>query len=423
MTVYSLFTAPVSGMLSQSHALNVIGVNVANVTTGGYKSTDVRFATLLSDRFGNNDYSIGGVKPSNYQQVNAQGQLLASARDLDVGINGQGLFILNSEIDGSGNTFYGRDGSFQLGLGNTTSAIGDDGSAITVREGYLADKNGFFVQGLVPDANGNFDDNSPLQSLRIDQFAFSNAGEPTTNAELVLNLPAGIAFSETENFGIDVFDSDGVQQSAFLDFQKGDFTQVPAVNQPNLWTVTATTDTGTTPPVLLTFTQTGLVQTPANIIFNMTFASGSTADVDFDIDNMTQFDGDFVPFKYEKNGFRAAEITRLEFDSGGHIVASLDDRTTRTIYRVPLAIFTNADGLVEKNGNVFQEGTESGERLVVVAGPNGFAEFAPHTREISNVDIGQEFTQMILVQSAYNMSATSFKTIDEMTTVARDLKR
>ena len=175
--------------------------------------------------------------------------------------------------------------------------------------------------------------------------------------------------------------------------------------------------------MLLTFTQTGLVQAPANIVFNMTFASGSTADVDFDIDNMTQFDGDFVPFKYEKNGFRAAEITRLEFDSGGHIVASLDDSTTRTIYRVPLAIFTNADGLVEKNGNVFQEGTESGERLVVVAGPNGFAEFAPHTREISNVDIGQEFTQMILVQSAYNMSATSFKTIDEMTTVARDLKR
>lgn len=422
MSVYSLFAAPVSGMLSQSHALNVIGVNVANVTTGGYKATDVRFSTLVSDQFSNNR-DMGGVRPNEFQQVEAQGLLLASARDLDVGINGQGFFILNSAIDGSGNTFYGRDGSFQLGLGDTTSAIADDGSTITVREGYLADKNGLFVQGLLPNDDGTFDPNGTLQSLRIDQFAFSNSGEPTTNAELVLNLPAGLDFEETIDFGIDVFDTDGTQQSAFLNFQKGDFTQTPPVLDPNLWTLTATTDTGTSAGQLMTFTQNGLLESPTNATFALTFASGGSATVDFDIDEMTQFDGDFVPFKYDKNGFRASEITRLEFDREGHVIASFDDASTRTIYRVPLAVFANANGLVERNGNVFQEGPESGDRLVVVGGTNGFAEFAPHTREISNVDIGQEFTQMILVQNAYNMSATSFRTIDEMTEVARDLKR
>jgi flagellar hook protein FlgE len=173
----------------------------------------------------------------------------------------------------------------------------------------------------------------------------------------------------------------------------------------------------------MTFTPNGLLETPENATFDMSWLSGGSAAVDFDLSGVTQFDGDLVPFKYEKNGFVASDLTRLQFDRDGHIVASFDDGTTRKLYRVPLAVFTNPNGLVERNGNVFQEGPEAGNRLVVLGGTNGFAEFAPNTREVSNVDIGQEFTQMILVQNAYNLSATSFRTVDEMTEVARDLKR
>lgn len=422
MTVYSLFAAPVLGMTSQSYALNVIGVNIANVTTGGYKGSETRFSTVLSRQFdGSND--MGGVKPKAFQAINSQGLLQSSASDLHVGINGQGFFVLNSAADGSGNTFYGRDGAFEMAVGGETTAISDDGQTITVQEGYLVDKNGYFVQGLVPDANGNFDPNGQLQSLRIDQFAFANGGEATTNAEIVMNIPAGDTFGETETFGIELIDSNGVKQSAFLNFQKGDFTQTPPVDDVNLWTMTVSTDAGTSDPILLTFGQTGELVSPDSSAFNLTWASGGTASVDFDLDGLTQFDGDLVPFKFSKNGFESGQITRLQFDQDGKIIASFSDGSSRTVYQLPLAIFTNPNGLVEKNGNTYVEGPESGDRQVITASSNGFAQFVPHSRELSNVDIGQEFSNMILAQNAYNLSATTLRTVDEMTEVARDLKR
>ncbi|HJO97057.1 MAG TPA: flagellar hook-basal body complex protein, partial [Rhodospirillales bacterium] len=93
------------------------------------------------------------------------------------------------------------------------------------------------------------------------------------------------------------------------------------------------------------------------------------------------------------------------------------------IYKVPLAQFANPNALEMKNGNVFAESGESGTPNVVVAGANGFATFLPNSREMSNVDMADEFTRMIVTQTAYNSPASVFRTVDEMTETARDLKR
>ena len=422
MATYSLFAAPVLGMTSQSHALNVIGVNIANINTGGFKASETRFSTLVSKQFDNNK-DMGGVKPQDFQRIVNQGVLVSSDRDLDVAINGRGFFVLNSLIDGTGQTRYGRDGSFEVGLGDQTSATAPDGSTITVREGYLVDKNGFFVQGLVPDTNGNFSIIGSLQSLRIDQFAFSEVGEATSTATIGLNLPAKDAFADIERFSAEVFDSAGASQSVNLNFQKGDFTVVPPLTTPNLWSLSFTTDAATTAPVLLTFDSKGQLQTPTTTTAALTFSSGATASVAFDLSDMTQFAGEFTPVSFEKNGFAASEIRRLQFDREGNIIGSFGDGTIRKIYKVPLAVFSNPNGLLEKNGNTFVETEDSGERLTVAAGTGGFALFAVNSLERSNVDLSGEFSRMILAQNAYNMSATSFRTIDEMTEVARDLKR
>jgi flagellar hook protein FlgE len=428
MTVYSLFAAPVLAMRSQSHALNVVGVNLANVNTGGFKATEARFSTLLAQQFDHN-MDIGGVKPVDFQRIDSQGTLLASARDLDVAINGQGFFIMNSELDGSGRTSYGRDGSFQLGIAGagtgtlqTSTVTGIGGLPLTINEGFLADKNGNFVQGFSVGIDGTV--GTTLESLRIDQFAFASVSEATTVAELILNIPAGNAFSTTESFGIDLIDSNGLKQSAFLDFQKGDFTVAPPdTSTLNQWTMSVRTDAGSTTPALLNFTQNGTLSSPLSSTFAVTWASGGTASVAFDLSGMTQFDGDLVAFKFEKNGFQASEISRLQFDEDGFIVGSFQDGDNRKIYRVPLAIFANPNGLLEQNGNTFIESQFSGQRSVVVAGANGFAQFAVNTIELSNVNMAQEFSNMILAQNAYNLSATTLRTVDEMTEVARDLKR
>lgn len=428
MTIYSMFAAPVLGMTAQSHAMNVIGVNLANVTTGGFKATETRFSTLLAQQFDNN-LDIGGVKPKDFQRIDSQGTLLSSARELDVAINGRGFFIMNSELDGSGNTFYGRDGSFELGIAGAGSAdqptstiTGIGGLPLTINEGFLADKNGFFVQGFPVDLNGV--QGTTLQSLRIDQFAFTGVSEATSAAEIILNIPAGAEFSAVESFGIDLVDSNGVKQSAFLEFQKGDFTIAPPdTSTLNQWTMSIRSDAGVTTPVLMTFTPNGTLSTPTSNTFDVTWASGGTASVNFDLSDMTQFDGELISFKYERNGFQSSEITRLQFDEDGFIVGSFEDGDNRKIYRVPLAVFTNPNGLLEQNGNTFIESQFSGERSVVLAGSNGFAQFAVNTREVSNVNMTQEFSNMILAQNAYNLSATSLRTADEMTEVARDLKR
>jgi len=155
MSVIGMFQPSVMGMLGQAHAFATISTNVANVNTGGYKSTETRFATMVSHQI-DEDNDFGGVRPKDHARIDDQGLLLSSDRKLDVGINGRGFFVVNTQLDGSGETLFTRDGSFQVRTGADTSVTADDGSTITVQEGYLVDKNGYYVQGWTPNADGSF---------------------------------------------------------------------------------------------------------------------------------------------------------------------------------------------------------------------------------------------------------------------------
>ena len=112
----------------------------------------------------------------------------------------------------------------------------------------------------------------------------------------------------------------------------------------------------------------------------------------------------------------------VSFDSKGHILGKFDDTTERLIYKLPLSVFTNPNGLEAMDGMVFKESFNSGTAQTVAADVSGVAAFTPFALELSNVDITSEFTRMMMVQNAYNSNATVFKTVDEMVMVARDLK-
>lgn len=650
MPVYNLFQIPTLGMRSQAHALNTIGINVANVNTGGYKRTDTSFETLISKSiYAQSD--IGGVRPKDYQRIDDQGFINSSSRDLDLAINGDGFFYVSPTFEVSDEIFFTRDGSFQVSAadGQTSSVTADDGSTITVSNGYLVDKNGFYVLGNVPDATtGLFSATSALQPLRIDEWSFVDQSTPTTTANLGLNLPstngivsnhaavvlaanAGTNNADLETYAIEVVDSNGVKRSAQMNFTKsadnvwqvsattsraatlqtdtvmlqgtveaGDTysitvdgttvsyttlgteadlaavraavvaavnanatiaakltasagtapgeitltalaagteftttastadattaqvdtlalagtveagdqysvtvqgttvtytvtgaeanigairdnlvaaiqsnatinsTVLPAANGVNGITLTArnagsaftttvaTPVTGgtvdnsivvntTTPNVTgntdnaatvgaktnyqttaaqtLTFGGNGeLVAGQAPLSFSLTFADGATSTVAIDMSQMQQFGADFVKFNYDHNGLAEASMTGVHFDTSGHVVGSFQDGTERTIYKLPLAQFSNPDGLEMLNGMLFRETPNSGSATTVFADESGRASFTPFAFEISNVDIATEFTRMIMVQNAYNSSATVFQTVDEMLTVARDLK-
>ena len=640
MTIYSAFTVPALGMMGQSHALATIGNNIANVSTGGFKRTDTQFSTLLSQTM-DHQSDLGGVKPKDLNQITQLGNMVSSNRDLDLAINGQGFFILSDKIS-SGETFYGRDGSFEMATVNDITVTGNGGTSITTKDGYLVDKNGFFVQGWTADPITGLFSSTTLSPMRIDPYAFATSGQTTTTADLHLNLPADdtaqlttvtelgltgtveagdiytatvdgttasytvqatdtdlnavrtqltaainsnttisakgtASASPTDNkilitgkaltdavtvtgtatnggatsdnavtrsvvqnatagsiqyYNVDVYDSNGKARSVRLDFAKTGtntwglsttvgktpvaqvdtvtlagtieaadiysvvvdgtsyshtvgaadtlatisaslVTQInadlsgkttAAASGVNALTLTAktagtsftttssatnggatadntatttqttanvaATDTVTTSVTSMVFNPDGSLLTPSGGTTSLalsfpatTTLAAATATVSMDISKMTQFAGSFQPFSYTKNGFAAANAQSVKFDTSGQIIASFDDASFRAVYKIPLAQFANANALEEHNGNVYKETSESGTPLVVDVGKTGYASFLPSTHELSNVDLAGEFTRMMMTQTAYNSSATVFKTVDEMVTAARDLKR
>lgn len=161
---------------------------------------------------------------------------------------------------------------------------------------------------------------------------------------------------------------------------------------------------------------------PSSVNLAMSFADGGTSTIALNVADLTQFASDFLPFSFDQNGLASASMNRVQFDSAGHVTGTFSDGTQRKVYKIPLANFSNPNGLETKNGMVFAETSESGDATLFAADATGIASFTPYSVELSNVDLATEFSRMIMVQNAYNSNATVFRTVDEMTTVARDLK-
>ena len=416
----SLFQTSTLGMKSQAHALNTIGNNIANISTGGFKRTDTRFATVLSETLGAQS-DLGGVRPKDFQIIDQQGLLKNTERDLDLAIAGNGFFQISPSLDVSGKILFTRDGSFEINFaGATVTATSDDGSTINVRQGFLTDKNGFFVLGVLPQPDGTFDASSTLQPLRVDQFAVSNQSSQTSTAKLSLNLPANKKFGEPdESTSLTLIDSKGEVRALTASFVK-----TSTIRQ---WQMVFSGDNLTastqTPAAPLIFGSDATLISPTSITVNLTWANGATNNFVLDLSDSTQFASDFLLFNFAQNGLAISSLENVTFDERGHVIGNFKDGSSRKIYKIPLATFSNPNGLEFQNGNVFAESAKSGASRSVFADTSGFALFVVNAVELSNVELAEQFTQMIRVQQAYNSSATVFKTVDEMLQGARDLKR
>ena len=415
MSIYGGFTSSMLAMMSQSQAMNTIAMNIANSTTNGFKGSETRFSTILSEQVSAVS-DLGGVRPTDYQLISKQGTLTSSARDLDIGISGNGFFILNSNADGSGETFLSRNGSFNMVNGDDIQVTDENGDTITTKEAYLVDQNGYFVQGWDTDFLGEFTPEAATSALRVDPYAFVNEGQASTNARLALNVPAQDTVGDTHIYDIQVFDSAGNAETAVLNFTK---------TATNTWDLSATYNAGatTSPTQSITFNSDGTLASPTSASMAFAFTSGSAATVAFDISDITQYSGDFVPDRFSQNGFAASSMSKFSFNKEGAIIGHFGDSTQRPLYRLALGTVSNPNALVMKNGNLFQESSESGLIDVTYAKGGNGTQFSPFSNELSNVDIADEFAKMIMTQNAYNSAATVFRTVDEMTVSARDLKR
>ncbi|MBM3950608.1 MAG: flagellar hook-basal body complex protein [Rhodospirillales bacterium] len=184
MPVYSAFAPSILGLQSQAQSLGTISQNIANATTGGYKRTETRFQTVLSESL-RNQSDLGGSRPIDVQMIDNQGVVLTTTRDLDLAIVGDGFFVVSTAITG-GETFYTRDGSFEIKVGAPVTS-----GTTTTTPGYLVDKNGYYLMGWAPNATtGVFPTSGAVQALRVDADNFANTFTATTKVDLGVNLPA-----------------------------------------------------------------------------------------------------------------------------------------------------------------------------------------------------------------------------------------
>ena len=423
MSMYGFFAAPTLGMLTQSSAFGSISQNITNMNTGGYKASHTRFHTILASTYDNNS-DVGGVKAIRKNLVENQGRIISTGNKMDVAIDGKGMYVLNTKVDGSGETFYTRDGAFELFAGDQTVSI--SGASNLSNESYIVDKNGYFLQGWAADGNGAISTSSATQSLRVDNDAFSSnnaaAAAATTTGSLAANLPATLAAGETKVTKASVFDSAGGLRSFELIWTRGSAAQE--------WTMTVNPDNGTsTSTATYTFDSTGKLPNGTTTTIAIDYTTDPDVSFTLDVSDLTSISDNFLYFDFQKDGRAPGELSDFRFDETGKIIGSFTNGLEQTLYKLPLAIFANADGLDNRQSNLFTQTVESGTPALIEVKAasstdvfNEYAEFIPYTHELSNTNLQNEFTFMILSQQAYNSAATVFKTVDEMTSVAAELK-
>ncbi|WP_347941837.1 flagellar hook protein FlgE [Peribacillus simplex] len=413
----------ISGLKNLQTKLDVIGNNVANVNTYGFKKSRVTFSDAMNqtvsgasaataNKGGTNSKQIGlGSTIATIDTIHTQSSLQTTGRDLDLGISGDGYFVVKQ-----GNSLsYTRAGNFYL----------DD-------NGTLVNANGFKVQAYKVDENGK-------RSKTIGDVAVNvNAILPaiaTTKISVSGNLAAdaidGTVFSQQ----MKVVDESGEEQTANIYFQKnGDdkwelFDEEPA----------ALGDTSTTKPKPFTsvnFDANGQIvaadKTQSGQTINISSGKEDDSDtavdesvqkvnLDFDFSNLTQVKGSTTAL-VNPDGNKEGKLESFNIGASGEINGVYSNGLITTLGQLAVANFSNASGLTKTGGNTFQESINSGTANINIAG-EGRGVIASGSLEMSNVDLSEEFTEMIVAQRGFQSNSRIITTSDEILQELVNLKR
>lgn len=443
MSVYGALFSGVSGLAANSNALGMIADNITNINTVGYKATKARFSTLVTEGGSTTTYSPGGVQANPQTLVNTQGLLQASTSNTDLGITGQGFFVVSDSSNGVSNSSiqFTRAGSFSP----------DD-------NGFLRNTAGLYLKGWPIDQNGNVPTNlGDLNSLEtINTSGLTGTAEATTSVALRANLQSSqpvSALEATYNAGVSannmasgavpadfernvqVFDAQGGTHTITMSMLKSSTTNqwhvemyaVPASDVPGLDGQIATgtiafnpdgsLDQGSTTPALLS--NINIPWTNGSSASNVTFNFGS----DGKTDGFTQFDSVSTLISSSVNGAVFGNVTGVQISDTGTVTAQFDNGLVKPVYKLPIATFQNPDGLTRATGNSFTQSDQSGIFSLQQAGTGGAGVIAPSTLEASTVDLAKEFTNLITTQRAYSASTKVITTADEMLSELNNLKR
>lgn len=417
------FSAGLSGLNANGTALSVIGNNLSNINTIGFKSSAVAFGDLVSQNVGStsaNPTQVGlGVGTGSISPVFSQGAIENTREATNVAIQGNGFFVVRNT---AGNA-YTRAGNFSLD---------SDGGLVT--------PDGFRVQGYtaVNPATGRIITDGTMTDLIVPPGVLRS---PTATSQIrtASNLDARAVTGDTYTTDVQIYDSLGATHVATITYTRRpangtwdyDITVPGAEITGGVAGTPFNVATGT-----LVFNASGVLTTvngaaPADVIINTpTWKNGATTSqwrwdlVDANnVASLTGYASTSATSSKSQNGSAAARIESISINASGEIVATFGAGQTIAVGQLALANFNNPKGLVKLGSNKYGESQAAGIANVGAAGTGGRGSLIGSALEQSNVDIAQEFTQMILAQRGYQANSKTITVSDELLQETLNLKR
>jgi flagellar hook protein FlgE len=410
----SLFSG-VSGLRNQQTMMDVIGNNIANINTVGFKASRATFSELYAQTLqgstqpsatngGTNPIQVGlGMKMNSIDTLFTQGSFETTGVDTDLALSGTGFFVVNQ----GGKTLYTRDGNFKLDSNGQMTNPG----------------TGAILQGKMADALGNIPSGTTLQNLQI-QMDMKSPANATTTAKFGGNLDSSAAVGDVVNSSVTVFDALGNETTVELAFTKtgnnawswAATTAAPATTA-SAGTITFDNTNGTVSAV----TGSPIVVDPGTgappVSFELNLGNPGTGDMS----GLTQTAGDSTVSMRSQDGYTSGTLTGITVESTGVIRGTFSNSTKLALGQVMVAEFSNPSGMMKQGSNLWDVSGNSGSPAIV--NPGTSTSIVSGALEQSNVDLADEFTKMITAQRGFQANARVITTSDEILQEVVALKR
>ena len=393
------FQQGLSGLNAASKSLEVLGNNVANASTVGFKQSQTQFSDVYANSLtGSGASQVGiGVKIAKVQQQFTQGNISATNNPLDIAINGAGFFRLSD----NGSITYTRNGQFQMDKDGYL--INTDNKRLT---GYSADAAGNLLTGSMVELQINTADLQPKITGAVTGIVnLDSRKDPLPSAGFDPDDPT--TFHDSRS--LSVFDSLGNSHTLQTFFVK---------TAPGEWDVFTTVD-GVTPATALTtmnFDGTGMSPTGGTANLNIPITNGATSPlaVAIDFSGSTQFGSNFSLNSFSQDGYTSGRLSGFNVGADGIIVGRYTNGQSANLGQLVMANFVNPNGLQALGGNAWAETATSGVPLVGPPNTSGLGVLQSSAVEDSNVDLTAELVNMITAQRVYQANAQTIKTQDQV---------
>ncbi len=420
------FYSGLTGLSAYASALNIVGNNLANINTVGFKTSQITFEDLVTRTFGGvatngagNPMQIGlGILPSSVDGIFTQGSIQSTAEATNVAIEGNGFFIVGDTID---DRYYTRAGNFSFDS-----------------LGYLINPAGKYVLGYTEkDADGNIISSGTLDKIFMPSNTVSSPSE-TTFFQIFANLDVREDVGDTYSASVTIYDTKGAPHTLTIEF-----THNGLVGGNDQWAYNVTIPgedvvggTAGTPYSLATgnieFDGSGTMVTPAADVTITTPAFTNGADAMtftwdlYDDDGVASLTGYPIPSTTSStntDGYPPGNLTSLIINTEGVIQGVFSNGQVEEIAQLATAIFNNPKGMLRIGRNLFAETNASGSASIGAPGTGSRGTIIGSALESSNVDIATEFTNMLIFERGYQANSRIITTSDEIIQESLAIKR